>query len=219
VPKPKRKVAEVSELDRLADAVPDWLVEEHAGEGFGNWHDEWKGVPPWNDEKAQATYFYERLILGWSRFYPPNYFEEKAAVEAALHGKPEKLMEMIRPIDGQPNPKITKLTANTWELLIELATGERNPLTGVLKGKGPGRAPLSIEELRDDTHLAAEAFKILRDALPIHYPKQTKADIGKRALELAGKMYGVESNTIRNYLDQPKTRRRRPYRAYGYEEE
>jgi hypothetical protein len=195
---------ELSEFERIA--------KEAAGWGVGPAPNEYADAPRWSDEEAQLKYVFDRLIGGWPRFYPRGWNEEKAAVEAALHGKPKQLANLIR----RPN---SQLAPSTWALVAEFVEGGRSPHTGRRKGEA-GRPPMSKEQLRERTHKAAEIFKVLRDTLPLIYPKQSKVDIRDRAMSLAGKLSGgVETDTLKNYLDLPKIRRRRPYRIFGYEEE
>lgn len=58
-------------------------------------------------------------------------FEEREAVEAALRGKTEQLVEMVK-------YRRRYISRSTWDLVSEFLSGERNLKTGRLKGE-PGR--------------------------------------------------------------------------------
>jgi hypothetical protein len=170
-------------------------------------------VPHWSDVEAQREYVYNQ-IEGWPlwRPYTPHPSEQERAVEAALRGEPEQLAALIL----QPNPQ---LEPDTWKLVAEFVKGERNPLTGRRKGE-VGRPPESKELLRENSavHEAAEYFFIIREVLARNYPLQSKANIRDRAMFLAAEP-NITQETLENYLNLPKRRRRLPYRILGYEEE
>jgi hypothetical protein len=169
-------------------------------------------IPPWSNEEAQLEYIYNQ-IEGWPLMRPYR-SEEERAVEAALRGEPEQLADLV----CQSNPQ--QLAPDTRTLAHELMTGKRNPRTGRPEGEA-GRPPMSEEQLRESraVHEATEQFFIIREVLERDYPQQSKADIRDRALLLAEELTGVAQETIKNYRDLPKKRRRLPYRVLGYEEE
>ena len=204
MPKPKRKVAEMDELDQL--------LEEHAGAGVGPAPNEYKDRPDWRDEEAQLEYI-RNQITGWPILFPYR-SEEERAVEAALCGDPEQLIEL------RLNPDL-QLQPSTRKLADEFARRERNWGNGRAKGK-PGR-PRGIEEQRrknNPTHRAAERFLVIRDLLALVYTEQSDRDIYDRAMQLAIKLTGlkIKNETLQNHRDKVREQRP-PYRVYGHQEE
>jgi hypothetical protein len=195
----------------------DRLYKQDAGMGYGNLADEWKDAPSWSNEEAQLEYVRNRILAGWFVVLPYR-SEEELAVEKALCGKPEQLLAL-----ALCYPRL--LTPDTLTLVDEFRSGSRNPNTGRLytgRAEGDvGTPPKTEKERRRDhpTHQAAEIFFVLRDTLPLIYPEQKRRDISKRAMELAAKLKGIETETLQDHRDKSKKRRGLLYRIYGYQEE
>jgi hypothetical protein len=173
---------------------------------------EYADAPRWRDEEAQLEYVRKRILAGWMLVYPYR-SKEELAVEASLRGKQQKLADLIR----QPD---TQLAPRTRTLVAEFLSGERNLNTGRAKSD-PGAPEWSEKQRRafGPTHRATEIFLLLRDVLPMIYPKRSKTQIRDRAMLLATRMVkGVSTKAIDNHLDKSKDERP-PYRIFGHHEE
>lgn len=200
----------------LTDEDIERISRERSGAGGFDPLPDYVDAPRWCDEDAQLEYVRERILAGWTLVFPYR-SKEQLAVEAALRGKPQKLADLIR----QPD---TQLAPSTRALVAEFLDGTRKLSTGRAKGetKNDAGAPKQSEKLRrafSPAHRATEIFLLLRDMLPMIYPKQSEADIRDRAMLLAAMMVkGVSTKAIQNHLDKSKDDRL-PYRIYGHHEE
>jgi hypothetical protein len=199
-----------SERERVRER--EQLRKHYIDSGCPGLINEYADAPRWRDEEAQLEYVRKRILAGWTLVFPYRP-KEQLAIEAALRGKPQKLADLIR----QPD---TQLAPSTRALVAEFLSGERNLHTGRAKGEA-GRPRWSEKQRRafSPTHRATEIFLLLRDMLPMIYPKRSKAHIHDRAMLLATMMVkGVSTEAIQIHLNKSKADRP-PYRIYGHHEE
>jgi hypothetical protein len=142
---------------------------------------------------------------------------EKDAVEAALRGDVEPLANLLRPagmpewgIPDKVNSNVAKLSPATWELIVELLTGRRNPKTGKLKGeRGPRKK--SAEERRswNPIHDAEDYVAPIAAILSRLYPDKRRAEIKSRASEIAARWRGAQLHALKKHLRRGPGDRRR----------
>ena len=141
------------------------------------------------------------------RGWPPT--TEHAAVEAALRGDVKPLANLLRPEHGmgivpdKVSPEIEHFSLETWTLIANLLTGERNLKTGKLKGeRGPRRR--SEEERREinPVHDAADHVPVVAAVLSRLYPGKRKAEVRRRAIEIAARLMRADAEVLKLHLNR-----------------
>jgi hypothetical protein len=95
------------------------------------------------------------------------------------------------------------LSEETRLLIAEVILGEFKHEGGrPKKGKEKNRNTPSAM-LRQATHQAVESLPFLRKALRAAYPDLRRKEIGRRAVYMASRKYGVSEDTIENYRNRP----------------
>jgi hypothetical protein len=170
---------------------------------------------PGPDAGEDLRAIYDLMTAESSRGWPVK--GEKDAVEAALRGDVEPLANLLRPagmpewgIPDKVNSNVAKLSPATWELIVELLTGRRNPKTGKLKGeRGPRKK--SAEERRswNPIHDAEDYVAPIAAILSRLYPDKRRAEIKSRASEIAARWRGAQLHALKKHLRRgPRDRRR-----------
>jgi hypothetical protein len=138
--------------------------------------------------------------------------EEHAAVAALIERNDRQplasLLDPHRPFDHQPRDAVwMHLSKETRRLMAEVITG---------RFKHEGGRPKKGQEKNSDTpsardrkaiHDAAAIVPFLRKALRAAYPKPRRGEIGKRALYMASREFGVEEEAIRRCRLRPLSHR------------
>jgi len=193
----QRKLARIprwTDEDAIAKLVDEIIAEGRSEIERLDWTYPPGGKYP-DELKAIANLVYAEIYRdGW----PPT---EQAAVAAAMRRDLEPLADMLRPIANlrglpyKPNPAIKSLSPDTWALIVEFLTGQRNLRTGRRKGE-PGRPKMSAEErrARTPTHNAADEFSVIVDILQRLYPEQSAGQIRDRAEEIAKARTGARAS-------------------------
>jgi hypothetical protein len=171
-------------------------------------------LPNWNDDrgvaKLAAAIIAERDAK--ARHYvdygdrvadefADEFFEfrraEKAAVEAAQHGKRAPLTELL--LGGHQE----WLAPSTRELMAKILAGKRKA--------GPGRYKMTQEArwLKNPVHQAEVDNRLLRLRLRQRYPKQSSKAVADRAVELAASRAGIAPQRLQRHLDRSRNDRRR----------
>jgi hypothetical protein len=188
-------------------------------------------LPRWSDESAisklvaeeieQAELEEERLF--YSHYAPQipgvpvswiNAGIERDAVAAALRGDIAELAGLLNP--EHPYNKLRKipirsrLSPETWRLVVQFLTGERNLRSGRLKGER-GRPQMSSEERRAASPVHDAADEVLSIKIILHqlYPDQDRGQINDRAIAIAARRGGTAPSTLSKYLNRPRRDRRR----------
>jgi hypothetical protein len=146
-----------SEIDRLAWTRP-WFVPTE---------------PPDLVAMAALVTMENRMVVNLPE-------KEEQAVTAALRGDLKLLVDLIRAWHHPPefhlrdeiNPAVKNLSPDTWEIIAQFLTGERNLQTGRRRGE-PGRPVQSVEQRRADNpvHRAADEARVIIAILKRHYPR------------------------------------------------
>jgi hypothetical protein len=190
---------------RDAKAVADWIIETRRGSLLGE-----MGL----EESPGGFYQMGGLTVEvgdeiYSVLEPdPEPSEEEQAIEAAMRGNTDKLVDLIKAerleLEATPDHAL-KLTPATLRLVEEFISGKRNLKTGKEKGK-PGRAKMSRDERanRTPTHNAAKYYVPAAErVLRREYPGLTDRDYRDRALYIAGLMSGRKDTTLAKYRNRP----------------
>jgi hypothetical protein len=175
-----------SEIDRLAWTRP-WFVPTE---------------PPDLVAMAALVTMENRMVV-----YLPD--REREAIGAALRGDLEPLVDLIRPLHHPPefhfpdaiNPAVKHLSPDTWEIVAQFLTGERNLKTGRRRGE-PGRPVQSVEQRRADNpvHRAADEFRVIFIILKRHFPNRSRNEIEYRGAKIAAERNGARHETLLRHL-------------------
>jgi hypothetical protein len=186
------------EVDRLAWTTHTGLPDDDAGD------DCW----------AVHALVMKEIYQDW-----PQGTDEAVAAEAAECGDLEPLANLLRPLGGmlefgipdEVNPAIEKLSPETWMIIVQFLTGQRNLKTGKLKGKRGPRKKKEEERRRDNpVHNAADFVPAVTAILQRLYPTKGKAEIKRRAIEVAAWLeYPTRPAMLERHLRRPPGDRRR----------
>jgi hypothetical protein len=201
----------------------DRLLKKFVDEQFDSLRDEVMYLDAINDglrsqdEPPELAAMYNFIMTAIYRKPEPGPNEERA-VEAALRGDMEPLVDLILPTIHLPlssrrlevNPNIRTLSPDTWVLIAEFLTGKRNLRTGKPKGMS-GRKRLSEQERRgiSHTHDADDEIDVIAAILTKHYPDKTVREVAKRAKEMAAMRHHIGVETLIKYRGRPQKDRRR----------
>jgi hypothetical protein len=188
-------------LRRLARPVPRWRDVEALTERVADEIEELRSEVDrlaWtttagahgDDASKDLRAVFDLVMAEGSRGWPPT--SECAAVEAARRGDVKPLANLLRPVCGmglapdKVSPEIERFSLETWTLIADFLTGERNPKTGRMRGE-PGRPKMSTEErrARNRAHDAIDEIPVIRAILRRLYPEQDANQINDRAEEIA----------------------------------
>jgi hypothetical protein len=187
-------------------------------------------LPRWSDESAVARLVdeeIERAELEEERLFYTHYAPqlpgvpesrinasiERNAVAAAFRGDIAELAGLLDPEHPYNKhrkvPIRSRLSPETWQIIIQFLTGARSLRSGRLKGER-GRPKLSADERRamNPVHDAADEFYAIKNILKRLYPKQPSDQIEYRAERIAQDRANI-TTSIRNLLRRPRKGRHR----------
>jgi hypothetical protein len=129
---------------------------------------------------------------------------EAAAIEAALHGNPAPLADLLLSEHWE------WLQPGTRSLVAELLTDKRNLSTGQPK-RHPGRPPMTREErfAANRIHGAAANAQFLQRHLRQIYPGIARAAVRARAVEIAAERADIATEKLQDHLRRSRNDRRR----------
>jgi hypothetical protein len=159
--------------------------------------------------EAAETGWTEPLALLLLRYLdlPPTEDDIRASVQA---GCSESIARLLHQDAMSGFPKVERISPKTWRLVIEFVRGERNPRTGKRTGdRGPRKKTSAQKRKEAGVHDAADYVSVIRTYLRDAYPKQDRKQIHDIVLKIAGRITGVNPETIAAHLKHGRRDRHR----------
>jgi hypothetical protein len=157
--------------------------------------------------EAAETGWTEPLALLLLRYLdlPPTEDDIRASVRA---GCPETIARLLHQDAMSGFPKVERISPETWRLVIEFVRGERNPRTGKRTGdRGPRKKTSAQKRKEAGVHDAADYVPVILAYLREAYPEQDRRQIHDLARKIAGRIKGVEPETIAAHQKRGRNRR------------
>jgi hypothetical protein len=196
-----------------------------------SWENE-KAVAEWVDRelKADCKQLQEAADKRYANHPDPLSALELMAINALVEAELGNIRLLIEALD--PNlplnspehgerPLRSLLPPPAWQIVVDVLTGVRNPLTGRRKEHRNGkverkRGPSTGILTRIRSRAPVSTYFTVVEKLSVQFPERKQKDIKSRALSIASERWRLSENTLANKLKKAATKRRKkrdPYSA------
>ena len=190
----------------------------------------------WGDEKAVAGWVDRELKADCLRLQeatekwrandpdpsPPPSALEMVAINALVEaefGHMRLLIEALDPNHPLNNPEPGERTLRSylpspaWQIVVDVLTGVRSPLTGRRKEDRNGkverkRGPSTGMLTRIRSRAPVTTYFMVVRKLRAQFPEQKQGEINKRALSITSERWRLDENTLANKLKKDAARKR-----------
>jgi hypothetical protein len=198
------------------------------------WEDE-KAVAEWVDRELKADCLrLQEAADKWRANHPdlppPLSALEMVAINALVEAELGNLRLLVEALDpnhplNSPEPGERPLRSYlpppAWQIVVDVLTGVRNPLTGRRKEHRNGkverkRGPSTGVLTRVRSRAPVGTYFAVVKKLSAQFPERKPKDIKSRALSIASERWRLSENTLANKLKKAATERRKkrdPYSA------